>query len=214
MSFYLRPFGDVLSGRPVLLERLLAYAEAFFGLSARALPALPPYEETRVPESGRCDATRWVERMAEDVPADARVYLGVTDADLSSRGVRFVFGESSLTKRRGVFSLKRCGTPDPALFLRRALKLMSHEAGHILGIEHCQDVDCLMRASASMRDHDRNPARLCESDLARLSGATGVDPLSRYRRLETFYRGAGLEDEAAWTRERLNLLVPHRRPGA
>ena len=95
------------------------------------------------------------------------------------------------------------GAPDPALFLRRVLKLMTHEAGHILSIEHCVHYRCVMQGANSLREDDRHPMHLCPVDLAKLAWNTGVDPTSRYRRLLEFYRMAGLEPEAAWTAARL-----------
>lgn len=202
-TFYLRPLGAAAERHPVLLELMRDYAEAFFGVPARLLPALPLFEETRVPERGQYDSTRIVARLTEGMPVDALVYAAVTTEDLFARGLKFVFGEGSLSGRRGVYSLHRYGTPDPALFLLRALKLMSHEAGHILSIRHCVRYRCVMQGANSLREFDRHPPRLCPVDLAKLAWATGVEPAARYRRLLEFYERAGLEAEAAWTRDRL-----------
>jgi archaemetzincin len=202
-TFYLQPLGDASEKHPVLLSRMRDYAEAFFGLPAKRLPAIPLFEETWVPERAQHNSTRLIARLAERVPPDALVYAGFTTQDLYSQGLNFVFGEGSLAGRCGVYSLHRYGSPDPALFLRRVLKLMSHEAGHILSIAHCVRFKCVMQGANSLREDDRHPMHLCPVDLAKLAWNTGVDPTSRYRRLLEFYRTAGLEPEAAWAEARL-----------
>ena len=201
--FYIQPLGDAAEKHPVLLSRMRDYAEAFFGIPAKLLPAIPMFEETWVPERSQYNSTRTIARLSARVPADALVYAGFTTEDLYSQGLNFVFGEGSLANRCGVYSLHRYGTPDPAHFLRRVLKLMSHEAGHILSIEHCVHYQCVMQGANSLREDDRHPAHLCPVDLGKLVWNTGVDPTSRYRRLLEFYRNAGLEPEAAWTAARL-----------
>jgi archaemetzincin len=202
-TFYLQPLGDAAEKHPVLLSRMRDYAEAFFGLRATPLPAIPLPEETWVPERSQHHATRLIARLAAAAPSDALVYAGFTTRDLFTQGLSYVLGEGSPAYRGGVYSLHRCGTPDPALFLRRVLKLMSHEAGHILSIAHCVHYRCVMQGANSLREHDRHPPHLCPADLGKLVWNTGVDPTSRYRRLLEFYRSAGLDPEAAWTAARL-----------
>ncbi len=201
-TFYLQPLGDAAERHPALLSRMRDYAEAFFGVPARLLPAIPLFEETWVPERSQHHSTRIIGRLAARRPADALVYAGFTTADLYSQGLNYVFGEGSLANRCGVYSWHRYGTPDPALFLRRVLKLMSHEAGHILSIDHCIFYKCVMQGSNSLQEFDRHPLHLCPVDLEKLAWNTGVAPLERYRRLAGFYREAGLAEEAAWAEAR------------
>lgn len=200
--FYIQPLGDAAEKHPVLLSRMRDYAEAFFGLPARLLPAIPMFEETWVPERSQHHSTRIITRLAALRPPDALVYAGFTTEDLFAPGLNFVFGEGSLANRCGVYSLHRYGTPDPALFLRRVLKLMSHEAGHILSIEHCIAYRCVMQGANSLKEDDRHPLHLCPVDLEKLAWNTGVDPAERYRRLAAFYRAAGLAEEADWAEGR------------
>ena len=202
-TFYIQPLGDAAAKHPVLLSRMREYAEAFFGVPATLLPAIPMFEETWVAPRAQHNSTRIIARLAQRTPADALVYAGFTTEDLFSPGLNFVFGEGSLANRCGIYSLHRYGTPDPAQFLRRVLKLMSHEAGHILSIEHCVRYRCVMQGANSLPEDDGHPMHLCPEDLEKLAWNTGVDPASRYRALRDFYRRSGLEAEAAWTDDRL-----------
>ncbi|HYF00785.1 MAG TPA: archaemetzincin [Planctomycetota bacterium] len=201
--FYLQPLGDVGDRHGETLDRMRAYAEAFFGVPARRLDPIPLFPEAHQPSRDQHNASMIIARLADRVPADALVYAGITDADLFSPGLRFVFGQGSLQNRCGVYSLKRYATPDPALFLRRALKLMSHEAGHILSIGHCVFFRCVMQGANHLEEDDGHPMHLCPVDLEKLCWNTGVDPRARYERLGAFYRAAGLEAEAAWVDARL-----------
>lgn len=201
--FYLQPMGDAGDRHAKTLERMRAYAEAFFGLPARLLEPIPLFEEARHPSRDQHNASMIITRLAERVPADALVYAGIADVDLFAPGLRFVFGQGSLENRCGVYSLHRYDTPDPALFLRRALKLMSHEAGHILSIGHCLFYRCVMQGANTLKEDDGHPMHLCPVDLEKLRWNTGVDPRARYAALGDFYRAEGLETEAAWVSARL-----------
>lgn len=206
--FYLQPLGDAAARHPVLLARMRDCAEAFFGVPARVRPALPAFEETWVAPRRQHHAPRILDRLAERRPSDALVQLGVATGDLFAQGLAFVFGEGSPGLRCGVVSLHRLGTPDPARFLRRALKLLCHEAGHVLGLAHCARYRCVMQGADGRRELDGQPLHLCPDDLRKLAWSTGADPTARYRALQGFYRQAGLQAEADWTQERLREDPP------
>ena len=44
----------------------------------------------------------------------------------------------------------------------RAAKTALHEAGHLLGLEHCWEIDCLMRFSKHLDQLDRLPMHFCD----------------------------------------------------
>lgn len=201
---YVQPLGDVLDRHGQTVELMREYASAFLGLEARVAPAVPMFENGYVPQRRQYNATMIIGQLAERAPADALVYVGITDRDLFSKGLHFVFGEGSLSGRAGVYSLHRYATPDRALFLRRALKLMVHEVGHILSIEHCVFYRCVMQGANSLQEDDGHPMHLCPADLRKLEWNTGAAREARYRRLLEFYRRAGLAAEASWVERRLN----------
>ncbi|MEM2270564.1 MAG: hypothetical protein QXE23_08595 [Nitrososphaerota archaeon] len=59
---------------------------------------------------------------------------------------------------RALVSLRRLGSG--AELLRRACSVAVHEAGHLLGLGHC-DGECVMRPVTSPRELDRRPMRPC-----------------------------------------------------
>jgi archaemetzincin len=192
-AFVLQPLGDVARRRAATLVPMIEYAAAFFGLEARQAPPLPLFESAHVGPRGQYNSSMMLGDLAERAPSDAVVYLGVTDVDLFARGKKFVFGESSLEGRAGICSLARLESSD-----RRALKLLSHEAGHLLSIAHCVTHRCVMQGSNSLEESDGQPLHLCPEDLRKLEWNSGVDRRERYRKLQEFYRSRGWEAEARW----------------
>ncbi len=202
-TFYIQPLGDARDRHGGTIDLMRDYAERFFAVPAKVLPPIPMFENGYVPQRRQYNATMIIGQLAERVPPDALACVAITSEDLFSKGLNFVFGEGSLRDRTGVYSLVRYRTDDRALFLRRALKLMSHEAGHILSIEHCIYYRCVMQGANSLEEDDRHPMHLCPVDLRKLQWNTGFEPRERAARLLEFYRAAGLQDEADWTERRL-----------
>lgn len=93
--------------------------------------------------------------------------LGITDVDLYTEGLNFVFGEAELGGQLAVISLTRLhqsfySLPENrAIFLERAKKEAIHELGHVFGLTHCPDSECVMHFSNSLLDTDRKSASFC-----------------------------------------------------
>jgi archaemetzincin len=152
--------------------------------------------------------------LARDIPSDARCVLGVTVYDLYPHDTwSFVFGEALLGDRVSVFSIARYdpafyGKPpeDPTLLIRRSCKVLAHEACHMLGMPHCVFFNCLMNGSNHLAESDRRPLHLCPVDLRKLQWTFGFDVEERYRGLVSFWREAGVDDEAEWLERRLAFI--------
>jgi archaemetzincin len=88
--------------------------------------------------------------------------LAVTEADLYSGGLNFVFGLADAGGRVAVMSLHRLRAGgDADLLHERAVKEAFHELGHTLGFLHCPDPRCVMYFSNCLADTDRKGAGLC-----------------------------------------------------
>lgn len=202
-TFYLQPLGTAGTAYRETLERMRTYAEAYFGVPAKLLDPIPMFEETYDAPRKQYHATRIIQRLAERHPPDALVYMGIADKDLYSTGLNFVFGEGSLHQRCGVYSLVRYQTPDERVFTRRSLKLLSHEAGHILSIDHCTVYACVMQGANTLEEDDSHPMHLCPTDLRKVLWNSGAERNERYRKLAALYRQWGLAPEALWVAQRL-----------
>jgi archaemetzincin len=202
-TFYIQPLGSAGKGYKDVLERMRLYAEAFFGVPAKVLDPIPMFEEALQARRSQYDSTLIINLLADRVPKDALVYIGITDKDLFSEGLNFVFGEASLNWKCGVYSLVRYQTKDDALFTRRSLNLLAHESGHILSIEHCVAYACVMQGANNLREDDGHPMHLCPIDLKKVLWNTGMDRDDRYRKLLALYQKWGLKAEADWVTKRL-----------
>jgi predicted Zn-dependent protease len=166
-AFHLQPLGRA-GARTDLLERMRGRAEEFFGLPARVGDPLPMIEDGWAPQQRRHNASILIDRLAPRAPADALVCLAVIEEDLFARGLPWVFGEGNFENRCGVVSFARLGSAG------RALKLMCHEACHVLSIAHCTTRRCLMQGANSLQEFDATPPDLCRVDLQKLRWNTGT----------------------------------------
>ena len=202
-TFYLQPLGNAGTTYKEMLERMRLYAEAFFGVPSKVLEPIPLFEAAYVAKRSQYNASRIIEKLADQIPKDALVYIGITDKDLFSEGLNFVFGEASLSWRCGVYSLVRYQAKDETLFTRRSLNLLAHESGHILSIEHCVTYACVMQGANNLREDDGHPMHLCPIDLRKVLWNTGMDRDDRYRKLQALYKKWDLKTEAEWVSKRL-----------
>jgi archaemetzincin len=215
---------DDVARYAVSSELLAAHLAACFGLPARAtrasdVPDFPTRDRGAWRQTRTHDVLRWLEG---EVASDAYCLLAVTSRDLYPQDSwSFVFGEASFVARVGVFSFARMHpafpTPPPpageasqadrVLVVRRCLKVVTHEVGHMFGLEHCIDRRCLMNGVNHVAEMDRTPLHLCPFCLAKVVHATGVDVVDRYRRLGAVYREHGLLAEATFVDARAAALA-------
>ncbi|HUO41493.1 MAG TPA: Zn-dependent protease [Methylomirabilota bacterium] len=96
--------------------------------------------------------------------------LGVTSVDLYNPSPRadgegFVFGEARLQGRSGIVSTFRlnAGLPPSVVFNRRVEKEAVHELGHMVGLEHCPSLTCVMHKSENVNDTDAKSDSYCDA---------------------------------------------------
>mmetsp|Transcript_11263 Transcript_11263/g.19985 ORF Transcript_11263/g.19985 Transcript_11263/m.19985 type:complete len:258 (+) Transcript_11263:58-831(+) len=166
------------------------YLVAFFRLPVKVIYS--PWQsmslQTRASISGfgtlqlsMDDLLNWLKRH---VPPDAYCVAAITTLDLfvpSAKTCDYIPGRSHYTQRHGACSLSRLMSEvdwkvDPCSrgkFLRRCLKLTSHEVAHMFGVKHCMDATCRMAATMSLAHHDATSllfCRQCEAKLQQLMG--------------------------------------------
>ena len=93
--------------------------------------------------------------------------IAITEDDLVVPGLDFVYGHAMPERHAGVVSLHRLRPASEApvtgqrALLERACKEVIHEAGHLLGLFHCQDSTCVMHYSQAIQDTDRKSCGFC-----------------------------------------------------
>jgi len=213
-----QPLGEIGEAEAELTRKLAEWTGIFFDLPVRELE---PRKLEHVPQriNGHTQRRQYhspsiLDRLLKPrVPDDALCVVGVTFEDLYPDPTwNFVFGQASLRDRVGVYSLIRYfpgfyneqATADTdRRVLHRGIKVVTHETGHIFGITHCVEYNCLMNGSNSLDESDRRPLFVCPSCLRKLRWNIGFNPAARYRRMLAFLEREGLKQDAAWLRRRL-----------
>ncbi|XP_043941049.1 archaemetzincin-2 [Protopterus annectens] len=73
--------------------------------------------------------------------------------------------------------------PVTSILLLRSCGTLTHEIGHIFGIQHCQWLQCVMQGSNHLEESDRRPFDLCPICLRKLQCAAGFNLAERYKAL-------------------------------
>ncbi len=92
------------------------------------------------------------------------------------------------------------------IILLRSCRLLTHEIGHLLGIDHCIYYGCLMNGSGHLEEDFSQPLFLCPIDLRKLSQLVGFDIIQRYEQMLEFCTENQFEDEIDLLKKRLELL--------
>jgi len=148
--------------------------------------------------------------LEEDMPEDALIVAGLVGEDLYSAGMGFVYG---LAMGRSNVSSTMRGSPawrdlEPtdelkAEHLLSAMKTVTHEVGHSLGLDHCIYFRCVMNGVNNELEAAKASMHACPVCQAKITRATGVDLRARYEHLRSGYESLGLNEEASFMTLRL-----------
>jgi archaemetzincin len=156
------PVGEV---DQVLLSMLEEDLPGVFIAEVEVYSALPLGPEHFVKERGQYLADGLFDEFSSIVSMAGIILLGITEADLFSPGMNFVFGIAN--RGRALISSFRLRpeffgrAPNPGVFRRRVLIEAVHELGHALGLPHCEYPGCVMYFSNWIGDTDRKGPEFC-----------------------------------------------------
>jgi archaemetzincin len=162
LKIALIPVGEV---DPVFLSWLKEDLSGIFAADVEVCPPMHLGKEHFVKDRGQYTADGLLEEFSSIVRAAGTVLLGVTDADLFSPGLNFVFGIAN--RGRALISTFRLSPalygrePNAMVFRRRVLVEAVHELGHALGLSHCEYPGCVMYFSNWIGDTDRKGPGFC-----------------------------------------------------
>lgn len=100
--------------------------------------------------------------------------IGLFSVDLFIPILTYIFGQAYLGGNTGIVSVYRLNNelyglkPDEKLLHQRFRKEIIHELGHLFGLIHCREADCVMRSSTYVEDIDQKSHRLCHDCRGRL----------------------------------------------
>lgn len=135
----------------------------------KAIDGLESPSSAYEPGRSQYQVTKILEKLLGVMPVDALKLVGITDLDLCTPVLTFVFGAAQLDGRVAVVSRRRLkpefyGLPeDQELMTIRLTKEFLHELGHCFGLVHCEDPGCVMFFSNSVLIIDYKEERFCKS---------------------------------------------------
>jgi len=115
-----------------------------------------------LPQRQQFDALKIIKELGKETQG-APFKLGVTTLDICTPILTFVYGESQLGGKIALISLNRLQEGGTEMAYERAAKIGVHEVGHILGLEHCWEVRCLMHFSRNLEQLDSLPLQFCSA---------------------------------------------------
>lgn len=215
---YIKPIGIFDTTQYNVLDMAAQFLSVVYHKKVKVLPAIMPDTfPTRAFRKGPIGLqmhTQFVMKnyLRPTMPADAVVYIALTTVDLYPEDSwNFVFGQSSLKGRVGVWSVRRLcegrAAGQDTLCLRRTLKVAAHEVGHLFSIKHCKNFHCIMNGSLSLDESDSKPVYFCPECLQKLCWNNNQDIRDHFFRMKKFWEGLGDEKTTEFYRMNLEALV-------
>lgn len=141
---------------------IAANLQAILGLNSDISKPRPEPDYALLPQRRQFDALKIIKELYKETQG-APFKLGVTALDICTPILTFVYGESQLGGKIALISLNRLQGGSPDLAYERMAKIGVHEVGHILGLEHCWEIRCLMHFSRNLEQLDSLPLQFCSA---------------------------------------------------
>ncbi|MCW1883660.1 matrixin family metalloprotease [Luteolibacter flavescens] len=161
-----QPLGGVKAERLAVVKQGL---EKAFGVTVVLLENRPLPKSALYAPRGRYRADTLLEHLRDITKAEHPVVIGITEKDISTTKDEHydwgIFGLGEIDGRACIVSTFRLGArgADEAKLRERLRKVAIHEVGHVTGLQHCDDLGCVMQdAEASIATVDRETGAFCE----------------------------------------------------
>ncbi|WP_337964664.1 Zn-dependent protease [uncultured Flavobacterium sp.] len=215
---YIRPIGNFTSLQKKQIQLTNEYLEIYFQLKTKTLE---PISNDVVPNSARRIMYDHEQLLAgyllndilkEEEPVNRIALMGLSELDLYPKPEwNYVFGLASYRDKVGVSSIYRLQdgkltAENFNLCLSRLLKISSHEIGHMFGLHHCTNANCVMNGTNSMDETDRHSIRLCSVCQRKLNSCISYDNKKRLTDLEKYFKKNGLNDESELMKKDIKVI--------
>ena len=204
-KIYVLPLGTFTPQQKRIIDITANYLEVFYDLKVTQMPAqtlsvaYPNARENKL-LGNRQIKTSYIlnDKLKPILPKDAAALIAFTNSDLyPDDSMNYVFGQASFEARVGVWSLYRLEKrANFDIFLRRMLKIATHETGHMFSMRHCTKYECLMSGTNHIAETDRRPIDACPECTAKVCWLSDTDQPTRYKNLAAFCRKNALNKEA------------------
>lgn len=156
-----------------VLHALVPILSNAFRANVLAANAVGLPEEAYNASRKQYHSTVLLDALATHKRPDWERLIGITDVDLYTPDLNFVFGEADARRGVAVFSLARLHTADRDRFVHRLATEAVHEIGHTYGLGHCNDRQCVMWFSNTLDETDRKGTRFCPAHAQALNQTLG-----------------------------------------
>jgi len=200
---YLKPIGKFNSVQVKQIELVRQYLQIFFQLETKVLKNVSndiiPDNARRIGDVGQEQFLAGyilTDILKEEKPHKGIALMAITEKDLYPKPEwNYVFGLASYRDKIAVSSIYRMQQEaDFNLCLNRLLKICSHEIGHMFGLHHCINANCVMNGTNSMPETDRHFIRLCSLCQRKLNSGFKYDNKKRLVELEKYFQENNLTE--------------------
>jgi archaemetzincin len=216
---YLQPIGGFNDLQEKQIKLTKEYLKIYFQLETKILPTISneifPKNVRRISKNGQEQILAGYvldSVLIRRKPKDAVVFMGITERDLFPKPEwNYVFGLASYQNGVGVTSMYRFadGNLSESNFnksLERLIKISSHEIGHMFGISHCLNANCVMNGTNSLSETDAHFARACSLCQYKLNSSLKYDDKKRLLELKKFFEENSFNAELSRIGKDLNLV--------
>lgn len=216
---YLQPVGEFNDLQKKQIELTKEYLKIYFQQETKILPVISnknfPKNVQRISKNGHQQILAGYildSILIKRKPKDAVVLMGITERDLFPKPEwNYVFGLASYQNGVGVTSMYRFadGNLSESNFnksLERLIKISSHEIGHMFGISHCLNANCVMNGTNSLTETDAHFARACSLCQQKLNSSLKYNDKKRLLELKKFFEENSFTTELSRTEKDLNLI--------
>lgn len=165
-----------------IIQDLLSKLEDVFEITTDqvAWNSISRLEKSKFKSGLKYRSTELINYFSKNIPERINRILFITFADLYSPVFARYYGEAQLNGKVGIvsgFYLNKNlgeGSKDSVIFMSRLKKEAVHEVGHLFGLTHCTDPNCVMNLSGKPGDIDVKSSSLCKncSEVLRNTTAT------------------------------------------
>ncbi|CAF2905757.1 unnamed protein product [Rotaria sp. Silwood2] len=230
-TIYIQPVGSFNHPRTIPFDIIIEFARVFFsGCEVELLRSIDFSKDMKYRESDgiRQYRTNGFYKYLSQTRHKRNVRrellcIAVTMADIYVDEIMdWVYGQARPIDGVGVYSFARLDPLYPAsaqtllsspltdehriIMLRRCVKILLHELGHLFGLKHCIYYICLMNGANNEIEMDRQPLYLCPVCLRKLYSTFQFNVRDVYEKFINLCEKYGLEEECIWYRKRLDCI--------
>ncbi len=170
MLIYLLPIKEVDTK---YFDQISKALEKVFNIPCKVLPFIEKPKHAYNPKRNQYNASLILNEIYSNASKDTSKILGITDLDLYTRGLNFVFGQAQLGGKCAIVSTFRLNpkfnnTEKNEPLFKRTIKEAIHELGHTFGFDHCSNRKCVMSFSNDLEQADYKSLEFCQKCLAKL----------------------------------------------